>query len=342
MTDDSNVIAQIMCDLTREVVWPHAKKIMKEHGWGLPLWIKLETRVGSGFKTCHRIRYVDNLYSKHIITYGVKAVRDQRDFRRSNNYRTGFEIKEKGYFNGELRHSNVIAHLILHETAHAIQTFLGYRYDNEMHNKYFYYFLDELSRACDQEVHDELVNRAQQQSVSMGFDLGTYVIDGDGNLSLNQPKLEANAIVSYTARDGSRSLGVILDVGPKKSEAYIYHGEGAGFRYNLANALIGHIDPEDPLPDPKRDIVQRLDWSVGDFCHYYIDGVYRGAQIVKVNKKTCLVKVLEGNKDKLGNKLGEEFTVSRFILRRDLLVFPIFQIFRDKVFASRNEQKLAA
>lgn len=298
MSRESKIIAQIMCDITRDVVWDHAKRVAENNGGFLV--DQLVTRVGSGKKTYHTRKPVNNTYS-HVITYGAKAVQDKTDFFRANGYFTGREIQERNYFNGEITYPNLIAHTIIHETAHAIQAVVGKRYANSVHNKHFYALLRELSNACDQEVLFELNTRTSKYGLSMDFDPNTYDVSEAGNPTLSRPKLQVGALISFKNRQGARSLGVIDRVGRSKSDVEVYQGEYKGNNVSVPNNWIRGLEPDDPRPDPKTVLRKKIDWKVGDPCHLEDgEGRYIGGYIVKANPKNCKVKVTEGRSDYIG------------------------------------------
>lgn len=313
------MIAQIMCDLTRDIVWPHAQRIARNNNGFLI--DPLVTRVGSGRKTYHTRTPVNNEYS-HLITYGCKAVDEKRDLTRANGYLTGREIQERGYFNGDLTYPNMIAHTVIHETAHAIQTIVGKRLRNSVHNKHFYALLTELSDACDEEVLNELTCRALKYGLPLEFDPDTYDASSDGKPMLSQPELKVGAVVSFKTRNGSRNLGVISRPGKSKTDMDVYRGEYQGQNVAVPNHLIQSLEPDDPQPNPETDIPKRIAWKEGGLCHFEDEmGRYYGGHIVKANPKNCKIKVTEGRSDAIGHR----YQVHRSMLKEGHRLHPSLQ-----------------
>lgn len=307
MSREAKMIAQFMCDITRDIVWSHARNIADQHGYLMS--DPLVTRIGSGRKTYHTRKPVDGVYS-HQITYGVKAIFEKKNFTLANGYATTKEIGGRGFFNGEINYANLIAHTIIHESTHALQTAVGQRLKNSVHNKHFYKLLKELSDACDQEVLNELNHRATKYGISLEFTPGTYDITEEGELTLNRPKLQAGSPVSFATRDGQRNLGVIDTVGKSKTSMDVYQGQYKGQNVNVPNHMICSLEPDDPMPDPK-DIPKKIDWAEGDLCHFYdTEGQYYGGHIVKANPVNCKVLVTEGR----SNAINARFRVHRSAL----------------------------
>lgn len=340
--DDYRVIAQIMCDITREVVWPYLQTIMKESGYECCMMGELVTRVGSGRRSCLRWTFVDNFYPKYTITYGVKTIMDKHDFRMTHCYLSTSEIKDRGYYEGRLECATSLAHLILHEVSHALQVSIDWKRDKNHHNDDFYAILSGLSERCDQEVLDELIRRTALEGIELCVDPETYTLSEEGEMMLDQPRLEVNSVVSYLQNDGSRSLGVIMKAGEDWSSLAFYHGNFKGRIYKVPSCRIGHLHPGEPRPDPRTDITQKIDWNVGDYCHFYKDGDYLGGRIVEVNKKTCLVRVLEGNLDKMRHEINSIFKVHSLNLKKDCLLSNVFDLFVEAVRSSHQQKRLAA
>lgn len=94
----------------------------------------LDFVAGRGRRTSHKKRG-----TKHIITYGVKAVVSKMQSKQiASRWLSGREIVDMGFFGGELTLKNSLIHTIIHEYAHYLQVLEGGRTKNSIHNCYFY------------------------------------------------------------------------------------------------------------------------------------------------------------------------------------------------------------
>lgn len=102
---------------------------------------RLRTRVGRGRATWHRY---DPRRDEHCITIGALMVADKADPSQCGGWLSTREIRNRGYFNGEVSELNLLAHGCCHEFAHLLQTRAGGRRYGEVHNAAFYEWLNRL------------------------------------------------------------------------------------------------------------------------------------------------------------------------------------------------------
>lgn len=290
MPSESQTIAQIMCDLTREIVWDHAVALANSHGFDMKGPLKI--RVGAGLKTYHSIREHGGL-DAHVITYGRKMIEMKKDYSKIPFTLTAREIAKKGFYGGDDSYQNILAHTVIHETAHAVQRAMGERHFNKVHNKAFYSILRKLHNACGQAVASELEQRAINKGVSLDYHPDSYDMDHQGKKvsKLFEPK--RNEPVALTIK-GDRCLGVVTDPGKLKSEVLIYRGKHLRSSFTASNSLLSALEPNDVRPDPEKDIPKTIAWSEGDKVHFYGSKMeYFCGSIIKVNPKRCMVRITE-------------------------------------------------
>lgn len=315
MSRDAHLLAQIMCQLTESVVWPHVEAIAKSKGHSM--FGRLVTRSGSGVKTYHTHKPVDGQYS-HVITYGKKMIEKKKDFGAAPCFLTGKEIQKKGFFQGEMSYKNLIAHTVLHEACHGLQNALGHRHKNEVHNKAFYALLRDLHNVCGQQVVQELESAALKQGVSLDFHPESYEINEQGEMTDTQSEIRKDQGYVASLR-GDRCLVVVTDVGDLRSDILVYGGKHKGASYKASNKLLKPLAEGDRQPDPGKDIPKAIPWASGDHCHFYgKNKTYCGGYIQKVNPKKCVVKVTEG----LADYLGHSVNVPKSMLKEGNKEFP--------------------
>lgn len=130
-------LGDLMCEVTRDVLWQPATRWVHSRS----ARNSLVCRVGSGQATYHRF---DPDSRQHLITYGVRMIVDKSCARSSARWLSSREIRQRGYFNGELSFRNLLAHTCCHEFAHLLQQIAGQRFRGSVHNHHFYKILDEL------------------------------------------------------------------------------------------------------------------------------------------------------------------------------------------------------
>ncbi|WP_372964865.1 hypothetical protein [Marinobacter sp.] len=156
-----------MCQATRNILWQPAQAWVRERNSRTDLVL----RVGSGQATYHRY---DPRTKQHLINYGVRMIAAKRQPETAQGWLSTREIRERGYFNGEVSELNLLAHTCCHEFAHLLQYSAGRRHLGSVHNPYFYEALDQLhnSGAADATRH-----YLSEQASSAGVELSGAVYE---------------------------------------------------------------------------------------------------------------------------------------------------------------------
>ncbi|MFE8071053.1 hypothetical protein QQM79_08330 [Marinobacteraceae bacterium S3BR75-40.1] len=129
-------IGLLMCEATQNQLLPTLADWQRQ-----PVDAQLEFRVGRGRATHHRF---DRETRRHRITYGVKMVAEKAAPAHCGGWLSSREIRQRGYFAGELSELNLLTHTCCHEFAHFVQSLMGWRLVGEVHNADFYRVLDHL------------------------------------------------------------------------------------------------------------------------------------------------------------------------------------------------------
>lgn len=158
------LVAKIMCTVTEDLLWKPRIGWAKKHNPTADLVL----RVGTGKKTylSHQ-RDVDH-NARMTLTYGSQMVADKARPERLGLWRSGREVKERGYYGGELTLLNVLAHTMAHEFGHFVQVILGRRYSGSVHNDEFYQILDRIHGGSDGEkIRTALHQRCLAHSINL-------------------------------------------------------------------------------------------------------------------------------------------------------------------------------
>lgn len=159
-------IAQTMCELTHEELWlPRREWALQKREGG-----ELTIRVGTGKAT----RVVHSRFGKGplTLTYGIKMIQSKTDPQQLCRWLTAREIRERGYFGGEVTLLNSLAHTVVHEFAHVVQVLMGVREPGGSHTPEFYQILDKAHRKG---YADTIRDRLHQACLARGMDLTTIV-----------------------------------------------------------------------------------------------------------------------------------------------------------------------
>jgi len=162
-------IAEVMVKVLKDTVWPAVLQLAEHHD--LEPFGPLNPKVGRGKSTYHKITIDEESGDMaHRIIFGKDMVMSKFSERQAGNWLSTHEIREKGYFGGEVTLAHLLSHTILHESAHAIQRMAGERVKGEVHNPQFYRWLDLLSDLAGHECLEDLVQRCRQKALSLEFD----------------------------------------------------------------------------------------------------------------------------------------------------------------------------
>lgn len=154
-------IARLLCELTRDLLWPH---YAEEVGRCLP-GRRLLTRVGHG-----RATYFKPGKDTLLINYGVKMVASKRCPVAARQWTTMREILRRGYFDGDPGYAGLLAHTVVHEFAHLLQHARGTVAKGSIHNRHFHDYLDEIHAAgLGNRVRHRLQEQARQLNLPLTF-----------------------------------------------------------------------------------------------------------------------------------------------------------------------------
>lgn len=143
-------IAQLMARVTRNVLWKPW-----QHSAGQAGTNELHCRAGRGRATYHRFHPQSR---RHEIVFGALMVADKHDPTLGENWLSTREIRQRGYWGGEVSTLNLLAHTCCHEFAHLQQYSTGQRSHGRVHTPGFYRLLDGLHQCgAAEDVRRQLV-----------------------------------------------------------------------------------------------------------------------------------------------------------------------------------------
>jgi predicted SprT family Zn-dependent metalloprotease len=160
-TLDAVGLGKLMCAVTDEILWGPAAEWVQTQNRGS----HLVCRVGSGQATYHRY---EPKRKQHQITYGKRMILDKFQPDRASGWLSSREIRQRGYFEGQVTTLNLLAHTCCHEFAHLLQQVSGKRYRGSVHNRDFYTILDQLHQSGGaQETRRQLAATAEKADMPM-------------------------------------------------------------------------------------------------------------------------------------------------------------------------------
>lgn len=212
---DHRFIAKQMCQLTEEMLWKPRRD------WALKRNPKaaLTTRVGSGNKTYLSHHRDMSVSGQMTITYGLKMVASKANPDTMCGWRSSRELRERGYYGGELNMLNLLAHTMAHEFAHLVQVLLDWRHINSVHNADFYRVLDRIHASEDAVLLRDSLHRA---CLGRGIDLSRI-----------GPSDRAMAAMSGRHVSGEKMLA-LADVRPGETLWFV---DADGRQFNPVKAL---------------------------------------------------------------------------------------------------------
>lgn len=204
MSDKYKHIAHLLCQLSEQVLWQHARDWIADKAPKL----SFSTRVGGGMATyC-----LYNPNTQHCkLNFGKKMVASKFNANEIKYWLTTREIKSKAYFNQEITLANVLAHTACHEFAHLIQQIKGWHTRGSVHNAGFYKILGSIHQSgFAHQVRDELVQQCHDMNIKLQFDMQACI----------QPELDLGPVfkpmdtVCFTHK-GISYIGVVERVNKK-------------------------------------------------------------------------------------------------------------------------------
>lgn len=219
-TPHSRRLGELMCIVTEQVLWS-------------PSCSELVCRVGSGQATYHRF---DPASGQHQITYGVRMIEAKHRPETASGWLSGREIRQRGYFGGDLSPLNLLAHTCCHEFAHLLQHSAGQRYRGSVHNRHFYRILDELhSSGKAENTRGALLDQVRRQ----GLELSDRSF-GSAASAPQQTQWQPGDMVSFGSRQ-REIQGRILRVN-RKTCTVDGIGRSKGMRYRVPLQMLSRVD----------------------------------------------------------------------------------------------------
>ena len=174
----SRALATRLVHWSEVVVNPVLMELCDDHAPGYP---GVRYRIGCGRQTCYRHRPSG---SDHTITYGVGMVADHlRDDH--NKWTHTHEIARHRFVDGNTAPPHALAHVVVHETAHALQSHRGGRRRGSVHNAAFYKAVGDLYDALEPERLVEGVEQLTQAFDAARANAG--ITDADLNRGHRKP-----------------------------------------------------------------------------------------------------------------------------------------------------------
>jgi hypothetical protein len=171
-TLDAFSLGKLMCAVTDETLWEPSAEWVQTQNRGS----QLVCRVGSGQATYHRY---EPRHKQHQITYGKRMILDKFQPDRASGWLSSREIRQRGYFEGQVTTLNLLAHTCCHEFAHLLQQVSGKRYRGSVHNRYFYSILDQLHQnGGAQETRRQLAIHAKEADMPMPHEVMPELDEG--------------------------------------------------------------------------------------------------------------------------------------------------------------------
>ncbi len=198
-------IAKLLCDATDEVLWHgtadgHGSRSVRH---------QLHCRVGTGEATYYRSLG----HNRHLINYGLKMVASKHNSQIAAQWRTGREILQRGYFDGKLSLSGLLAHTCCHEFSHALQSINGWISRGSIHNQQFYRIVDSIhDSGVAQQVRDFIELRAEKDGLVLAF--SSESSDSESCLCPQAAAFEPGELVSFEYR-GEAIVGKVLRINRK-------------------------------------------------------------------------------------------------------------------------------
>ncbi|WP_262492670.1 hypothetical protein [Marinobacter sp. AL4B] len=225
----SKTIGTLMCHATRNILWQPARDWVRERNSRADLVL----RIGSGQATYHRY---DPRTKQHLINYGVRMIAAKRQPETAQGWLSTREIRERGYFDGEVSELNLLAHTCCHEFAHLLQYSAGQRRYGSVHNRQFYEVLDQL--------HASGAADATRQFLKEQANKAELVLSRDV-FEMHNPHLQSSQWqVGEHARFGTgrkQQQGKIIRVNRKTCTVEISH-QPRNLLYRVPFALLKPLD----------------------------------------------------------------------------------------------------
>lgn len=196
-------------------------------------------RVGDGKATYHKLRRTGGR-QLHTLTFGIKMIDSKRDGRECMNWLSAREIVDNRFYNGQVTFLNLMAHVVIHEFGHAIQTARGARTRGSVHNAEFYSILRMLHRNHAQTVANFIADKAAKQNIGLDFcqnpvaERNNRIISGQSDWAVGQP-------VVFKGRN-KLYRGSILKLNPKRAVVGVDDYNGSYEELSVPYSMLSEAD----------------------------------------------------------------------------------------------------
>ncbi|WP_372997573.1 hypothetical protein [Marinobacter sp.] len=255
-------------------------------------------KAGKGNSTYHRAQN-----GNHKLTFGPGMVAEKANGNGAA-WLSAREIKRYRFYNGDQSVSSLLAHTILHEFAHAIQTLRGERLRGSVHNPAFYRILTDLHAKHGEDVRTSLRGTLER----LGIDVDS--------VRTQKPTTQAAVKPASHGRDfqignavrfeisGTIALGRIVRINPK---SLTVHGteNGIPMKYRVSSSLVTKLNEGEYLKALQDRAIARdraptptlietpppkgAGFAVGDKVKFPFKGQQVEGRVVRINRKSISV-----------------------------------------------------
>ncbi len=278
---------------------------------------RFTSRAGDGLKTYHKF---DRRNQTHSITIGKKMILEKLGRARASGWLSFKELERYGYYK-EITPVTLIAHTLIHEYAHALQTSQGARTPGSVHNHVFYAILASLHGKYGQFVLERVEGAFDRMGWSKDFVASkgltlTETAPPGGKLPLSAYTTTVNPTaadpmdnfshgdtVSFDFR-GSVHTGTIIKMNPARAKVQTPIG--------VVNVPYACLTAEDAAKAPaivRTPVISAHRHSIRPNMQVSFDykGQTRTARVIRCNTKTATVV-------ETAVEVGKEWRVSYALL----------------------------
>jgi sporulation protein YlmC with PRC-barrel domain len=241
MMNIGQYVANLLCEVTMNVLFDGHSEFVADKAESLSRDIKLACRVGSGKSTYHK-----KSGHNHIIVYGQEMVSSVLSSKkRAMSWTMGKENIKYNFFKGNVTPQILLASVAVHEFAHFIQVLMGGRTAGSVHNKCFYTVLNKLHKSdFAQDVLNFLMEDEKFAALQFGEETGRggFVLTERECPDVGQRKIDSydsttariGDVISFKLRSGRIETAHVSKVNAKTVSAKTYR-----VPYGLVTAVNG-------------------------------------------------------------------------------------------------------
>lgn len=248
----------------------------------------LAARAGTGKATNHKL-YPRR--SSHVITIGQKMVEDKMTEAGASRWLSTKEIKRYGFFGGDVTLPKLLAHTVLHEYAHALQTVRGERLRGSVHNPEFYRILFQLHKDHGPMVLASVERVFKQRGIDTAFRSAPALTE--------TPPQAHQSASPFAARIHDRRYspgdtvcfehkGETITARVTKVNQKTISFESGNLKGRIHPALLRKADPAESAPGPKP--TPRPSFRVRQKVWFRYKGRPIRGEVIRCNQETVSVK----------------------------------------------------